>query len=253
MPSSFENEINEENLTIIFESQLNEFISMESSCASSTADSCHRSFVLSANRLDGIELLRTGSNEQALAFFEELLSKDLQDPIRHFDHSVALYENHQYDEAIKGLKNVISLVRRRNRLPKQQANEMSDQVVPEAVLLYSAYTKLGNCYEAKNRIDRAVASYTLALKAYCPSNSYSFPSYHIFDVGDTQSALSSLLRANGNQDTHLDIEDHLKDYSLSSGENSFNFNCTMCGECCRTSDHILLTPHDIFLLTRSLS
>ena len=42
--------------------------------------------------------------------------------------------------------------------------------------------------------------------------------------------------------------------STSSQTNSesdlFQFACTMCGECCRSADNLLLSPHDIYEMTR---
>ena len=34
-----------------------------------------------------------------------------------------------------------------------------------------------------------------------------------------------------------------------SGER-IHFSCTMCGECCRSGDNLLLSPHDIYEMTR---
>lgn len=46
------------------------------------------------------------------------------------------------------------------------------------------------------------------------------------------------------------IEEALSLHSIKSLHDPFSFSCTMCGECCRTSDNIMLTPLDIFDMTR---
>lgn len=212
-----------------------------------------------STRFEGLSLLETGAFEQAIAIFGNLLSQDLQDPVRHIDHSRALYACQQYTEAIKGFKKAIALTRRRNRLQQEaHSNENESVLLPcvcsEDIILYSAYTYLGKCYQSLNRVDRAIASYTLAIKIFRPSDSSASYEWDVFGVGDSQSFLSQLLCCRQSEEPPtLDIEDYLKDYALTSINSPFNFNCTMCGECCRTSDRILLTPHDIFLLTRYFS
>ncbi|GMI03329.1 hypothetical protein TrRE_jg11617 [Triparma retinervis] len=48
-----------------------------------------------------------------------------------------------------------------------------------------------------------------------------------------------------------DIERLLSNHRLLGTGEEFKFNCTGCGECCRTADNILLTPYDLFNMTRS--
>ena len=48
-----------------------------------------------------------------------------------------------------------------------------------------------------------------------------------------------------------DIEDIVSTYEIAGIDESIGFSCTMCGECCRTSDHIFLTPLDMFVMSRS--
>jgi tetratricopeptide (TPR) repeat protein len=50
--------------------------------------------------------------------------------------------------------------------------------------------------------------------------------------------------------TTSEIEEALSLHSIKSLHDPFGFSCTMCGECCRTSDNIMLTPLDIFDMTR---
>ena len=38
--------------------------------------------------------------------------------------------------------------------------------------------------------------------------------------------------------------------SKQRAEGDLHFSCTMCGECCRSADHLLLSPLDIFEMTR---
>lgn len=48
-----------------------------------------------------------------------------------------------------------------------------------------------------------------------------------------------------------DIEDAVSSHWLLKRSDPFSFACTGCGECCRTSDHILLSPYDLWRMTRS--
>lgn len=48
-----------------------------------------------------------------------------------------------------------------------------------------------------------------------------------------------------------DIEDAVSSHWLLRRSDPFSFACTGCGECCRTSDHILLSPFDLWRMTRS--
>jgi tetratricopeptide (TPR) repeat protein len=204
--------------------------------------------------------MRCGNLEQALKIFSSILSSDLQDPIRHLDHSRGLLELRQYEEAMNGFKKVVTLVRRRKRFPKSQQSssgeEMSRNSIWERDVLYAAYTGLGKSCEAIGKGDRAIASYTLALKSYRPPTDPSDENWDYFTVGNCEKSLSQLLSASSvGSASHrpspvVDIEDYLQDYSLLPNESPFRFSCTSCGECCRTSDRILLSPEDIFRLTR---
>jgi tetratricopeptide (TPR) repeat protein len=217
--------------------------------------------------------MRSGNLEQALMIFNSILLNDLQDPIRHLDHSRALLELLEYKEAIDGFKKVVTLVRRRKRFPKSSSSQEDEVIerkfVGERYVLYAAYTGLGKSYEGTERGDRAIACYTLALKSIRPRDSnFDGDSWDHFFVGDCEISLSRLLSASttaaagsvlpphrptlaGAQQPVADIEDYLQDFSLTPIEGQFRFSCTSCGECCRTSDRILLSPQDIFRLTRS--
>jgi tetratricopeptide (TPR) repeat protein len=194
--------------------------------------------------------MRTGSTDLAISVFYDLLSNDLQDPIGYLDHSLGLLEITNYPDAITGFKKVVTLVRRRNRFPKAGKASVTSESssIPGHLLLYTAYTGLGKAYEASKRVDRAIASYTLALKSYSPNTLRD--EWDLFHVGNSERFLSRLLSP---RQSESDIEDFLKDYSIASLDSPFAFSCNMCGECCRSSDQILLTPQDIFRLTRSFS
>ncbi len=62
---------------------------------------------------------------------------------------------------------------------------------------------------------------------------------------------------NGSDSSAIDIE-NLQDltsmrYSSKQMDEEFQFSCTMCGECCRSADNILITPLDLFRMTRCAS
>jgi tetratricopeptide (TPR) repeat protein len=234
-----------ENILQLCTAQLNEFVMLDEDISSE-----RNSFFVNPVRDETWSLMRSGDVTQAISAFNDILSIDLQDPVSHLDLSLCLLEVASYPDAIAGFKKVVTLVRRRNRLPKvvKSPKDGEGMFVSGNALLYAAYTSLGKAYEASNRIDRAIASYTLALKAYHPSNLDGH--WDIFSVGNSQTFLSRLLNQNQSE---IDLEDLLKDSTVASLESPFHFSCTMCGECCRSSDQILLTPQDIFRLTRCSS
>lgn len=49
-----------------------------------------------------------------------------------------------------------------------------------------------------------------------------------------------------------DVEEVMnKHVMLNYDTDKFKFECTGCGECCRTADHIMLSPYDLFTMTRT--
>ncbi|GMI21798.1 hypothetical protein TrCOL_g7207 [Triparma columacea] len=69
--------------------------------------------------------------------------------------------------------------------------------------------------------------------------------------GGEERVRSKLRDVGGAGVTDGEIESMLENHRLMGVEESWDFNCTGCGECCRTADNILLTPYDLFNLTRS--
>ena len=47
------------------------------------------------------------------------------------------------------------------------------------------------------------------------------------------------------------IYENIKKHRLTS-DSAFMFHCTMCGDCCRNREDILLNPKDLFNLAREL-
>lgn len=48
-----------------------------------------------------------------------------------------------------------------------------------------------------------------------------------------------------------DIEDVISRHDVVGLHDTFKFECTGCGECCRNVDHIFLSPADLFRMSRS--
>ena len=49
----------------------------------------------------------------------------------------------------------------------------------------------------------------------------------------------------------IEIEDLLSQHTLHQLNDPLKFKCTQCGECCRSSDHIMLSPLDLFHMSRA--
>lgn len=50
-----------------------------------------------------------------------------------------------------------------------------------------------------------------------------------------------------------DMEDFVSTLSVLSKAQSFKFECTMCGECCRSADYLFLSPYDLWRMVRAPS
>lgn len=103
----------------------------------------------------------------------------------------------------------------------------------------TAYSLMGDAYVAlgEKKFGRAISCYTLSLK-----NS---------DKLEVRTKLTKLkTNEKGEEASIEEIESLVKSHKVMGVEDRFKFNCTGCGECCRTADNILLTPYDLFNMTR---
>jgi hypothetical protein len=63
--------------------------------------------------------------------------------------------------------------------------------------------------------------------------------------------MGDIVASASNNAVDEDVEECMSAYNLLRPTDPLQFSCTRCGECCRSSDHILLSPVDFFNLSRA--
>ena len=167
-----------------------------------------------------VESIKSTCSSSALQYD---INANPNQPSLYFELAKTLLCDGNYQGSLTAAKHFISLSRRRHRTSGE---------VPDHVVIAQAYFIMGEAYESLGKAQKATACYTLSFK---------------FDSSpDAREAIERLQPKN----VTYDIEDVLSHHHIKSYDEKFIFHCTMCGECCRTSDYILLTPLDIFYITR---
>lgn len=177
------------------------------------------------------------------------LVKEHDSVIYHAQHclneSLESARQEAYDRAIYHGKDAVSLSRKALRLVSRsyhQAPPSPSKASPEETRLRSiiaqAYTSLGQCYALKGKQQRSVACYTMA----CQMDNKN---------GIRRDSLSEAL-ATLSEDSNTNVDEHLSKHAMVHLKEPLGFTCNSCGECCRERDHILLTPLDLYLMTRSI-
>ena len=159
-------------------------------------------------------------------FYTALITAYLNTATPVFHAAMTLFANAAYQPCVDLTLQLISSLR-------------SSTPSPLCPSVSSCYSLAGDAYTAigKLKAGRAAGCYTMAAKT---------------SPDPPSAALLLKLRADDNDDGELqDIESLLANHSVLSTSSKFKFSCTGCGECCRTSDNILLTPYDIFNMSRS--
>eukprot|EP00742_Colponemidia_sp_Colp-10_P008550 GILJ01009267.1.p1 GENE.GILJ01009267.1~~GILJ01009267.1.p1 ORF type:complete len:729 (-),score=121.34 GILJ01009267.1:96-2132(-) len=105
-------------------------------------------------------------------------------------------------------------------------------------LLADSYILLGKCFASLNKNQRAVNAFHLALKSLPPG---------VESPVELTELLNRIAEPNETRTRLPDVED----LHLISRSDSFNFSCTMCGECCRNAVNLILTPFDFWLMSRA--
>ena len=98
-----------------------------------------------------------------------------------------------------------------------------------------AYAVMGTNYMNAGNFDKALRAFTMA---------------DFDDSGIFESQMRECRNILAHDDRINDIEDTISANVMGYHE-PFNFFCSQCGECCRKMDHILVSPCDLFRMTRS--
>lgn len=113
-------------------------------------------------------------------------------------------------------------------------------------VISKAYTRMGTMYIRQGRNERALNVLTLALKSADNASARS-------KLEGLLNSLRSALAAEGSADASAvtDVEELLGRHEVIGYRDSLSFACTGCGECCRSADHIFLSPGDLWRMTRA--
>jgi hypothetical protein len=193
------------------------------------------------------------------------------------------------NEAIIHCKQAISLCRKQQRNIAVPGSTASTNLTPSDYdcIVGISYRVLGYAYKLLNLLSKSKASFVLAIKSLekvAPSESsllvhapaplpdeesstsikYIFGGVLVVDIDNERmwfahgKALKDicalelqLMSYDGTKESD-DIEDSMVDkHTLLAHTDTLRFQCTQCGECCRHTDNILLTPLDFFNISRS--
>eukprot|EP01041_Mallomonas_annulata_P006636 gene6636-13445_t len=202
-------------------------------------------------RLNGNVSFREGKFDEAKDLYIQAIKSQPEDPTAYLNLAAVHINLLSFNEALDECKKTISLIRRLQFQKKTQNNYDK--------LISKAYYRMGTAYEGLSKETRAVTAYVLSIK-FGNKN----------ETGDARNAIeritggssrsnittNALNQTNDNARTKNflpDVEDIIENHQIKKYSESFGFSCTMCGECCRTSDNILLSPLDMFNISRSPS
>ena len=181
------------------------------------------------------------------------------------DLARARFKLEQYHICISQCKRVVAAA----RLPSAKlfGSRQSETV---ATVVSNAYELMGDALQhmGPSKAARAMNVYLLALREN-PSNPTARPKLELLHAklsagakapeGKTnegpggkveEQQVGESTKSDGRAHTR-EIEDLLSHHDLVDNSHNFKFQCTMCGECCRQADNILLTPIDVWLMARS--
>jgi hypothetical protein len=164
------------------------------------------------------------------------------------------FEMQQYTICISLCKRLVTQA----RLPSATIFEEANESI--AVLVSNAYTLMADALlqSGTGKKDRAINVYVLAIREN-PANDMARSRLEAVRTpvpGSGSPAADPSKapvppKAQSVASTATDIEDLLDHHELVTRSKNFKFSCTMCGECCRNADNILLTPVDIWLMSRA--
>jgi len=142
----------------------------------------------------------------------------------------------KYKKAIVQLMSIIQKYRRfaHRSGPLRSLGDLEIEKTQIAI----CYRLMGDIYLKQGKVARAHAVYLVSLK-------------HFYQPDLNQHLQKLIAETSSLQTADDDIESLLSNHEVLGVNSKFKFKCTGCGECCRTSDNILITPYDLFNISRS--
>ena len=176
-------------------------------------------------------------------------------------------DNDALNSSIESAKSCISLIRKLQRMNRTTSttnnnnnnsdnnNNVDDNDDDDGQsLLSEAYMCMYTAYQAMNKSAKAKSCLVLAHKnknCITHTNTNELPSISSLTINDNISKSKS--NSSGSDVDIENLQSIMQGYSSKKMDEEFQFSCTMCGECCRSADNILVTPLDLFRMTRSVS
>ncbi len=161
------------------------------------------------------------------------------------------FERSDYDGACRTCKRGVAAAR-------EALHSMPDGASPEEAANYKGivgdcYTIMGDSFDKLNKPIKAATCYALAVQSVptlsTPRRSLAWVSVRMTEAAenaeDEEDEDPWGLRSIG------DIEDMFSGHTVLSSPDSMGFSCTKCGSCCRSRDHIDLSPLDVFNISRA--
>lgn len=191
-------------------------------------------------------------------------------------HAAALLAAQQFDECVAACKRLVTTGRKLQGHARRAATgsatldpDAASVAITVSAGVVAAYRCMGEAYMKQRRVPRAANALTLALKEEEQQLPLPTPP-PLSDVAEetrpqtvsTKELLRRVLTLQqtggvqqagpqGQQPPEVDVEEVASGTVLMKLNDKLKFGCTMCGECCRSADHIMLSPHDLWLMTRS--
>jgi hypothetical protein len=126
------------------------------------------------------------------------------------------------------------------------------------VVVAKAYARIASVYLRQNRGSRAINALVLSYKMRASEDVKQRLAQVVTIVSEQARAASGpgagagAAAAPADPATQVpDVEDIAAMHEVSRYGDRFKFECTGCGECCRSADHIFLSPFDLFNMSRA--
>jgi len=196
----------------------------------------------------------SGLFEEALGLYSKAKELAPAQLVFRLNCSAALLELGRHAECVSECKHIISVVRSLQRKIRSSSNQSERSQLENMVLgsmsaevvVSKAYARIGSSFYKRGRWQRALNAYIM-----CTKETSADADFVVKKRLDTCLKKLRQFSLQGADTSVPDIEDMLSKHSVLAPQDNFKFQCTMCGECCRTSDYIFLSPYDIFHMTRS--
>jgi hypothetical protein len=219
----------------------------------------------------GNDRFRAKDASGAFAHYESAVMLSPRHLVYQLNCAAALLEMKEFERAIKTCKTLVSACRSWQYRVKiaEKHSAATDPDAPKKIaaallkvsggtdlseLLARAYARIGSAYRRQGKIARATNAFLLSLKE-TESAEVRKQLKECYTMAAQAPPAAPGQQPPPGQPGMVpgqvpDMEDFLQNNQVVGYKEKFKFECTGCGECCRSSDHIMLSPYDLFRMTR---